>query len=119
MDIVGPGRRLTIYIGEADKWHGRPLAQAIVERLRKEGIAGATVTRGVLGYGANSRMHTAQILRLSEDLPLIIEVIDSLDRIEAILPMVDEMVGEGLVVMSDVEIVHYRHSTAKRRSGSL
>jgi len=119
MDIVGPGRRLTIYIGEADKWHGRPLAQAIVERLRKEGIAGATVTRGVLGYGANSRMHTAQILRLSEDLPLIIEVVDSLDRIEAILPMVDEMVGEGLVVMSDVEIVHYRHSTAKRRSGSL
>lgn len=119
MDIVGRGKRLTIYIGEADKWHKRPLAQALVERLREAGIAGATVTRGVLGYGANSRMHSAQILRLSEDLPLVIDVIDREDRIDSILPMVDEMVGEGLVVLSDVDIVHYRHSTAKHDSGSL
>jgi len=119
MDIAGAGKRLTIYIGEADKWRGRPLAQALVERLREAGVAGATVTRGVLGYGENSRMHTAQILRLSEDLPLVIDVIDTNERIESILPLVDEMVGEGLVVLSDVEVVHYRHSTAKHGPGSL
>jgi PII-like signaling protein len=118
MDIVGRGKRLSIYIGEADKWHGQPLAQALIERLRAEGIAGATVTRGILGYGANSRIHSAQILRLSEDLPLIIEVVDRQDHIERILPLVDEMVGEGLVVLDDVEVVHYRHSS-EHSPGSL
>ncbi len=112
MDITGPAKMLKIYIGESDKWHGRPLAIALVERLRAEGIAGATVLRAVEGYGANSRIHTAHILRLSEDLPLVVEVIDRPERIQRVLPMVDEMVGDGLVTMLDIEVVHYRSSKA-------
>ena len=109
MDITGPAKMLKIYIGESDKWHGRPLSLALIERLRAEDIAGATVIRAVEGFGANSRIHTAHILRLSEDLPLVVEVVDRADRIERILPIVDEMVGEGLVTMLDVTVVHYRH----------
>jgi PII-like signaling protein len=108
VDIVGPAKLLTIYIGEADKWHGRPLSTALIERMRAEGLAGATVTRAVEGFGAASRIHTAHILRLSEDLPLVVEVVDRTDRIDRILPIVDEMVGDGLVTVSDVEVVHYR-----------
>jgi PII-like signaling protein len=110
MKIAGPGKQLRIFIGESDRWHHRSLADAIVEMLRAEGLAGATVTRGIAGFGANSRIHTAHILRLSEDLPVVIEVIDRSDRIERVLPKLDEMVGEGLVVISDVEILLYRHS---------
>jgi hypothetical protein len=110
MDIVGPGKLLRIYIGEADKYHGRPLSTALVERLRAEGVAGATVTRGVEGFGAGSRIHSAHILRLSEDLPLVVEAVDRADRIERVMPMVDEMVGDGLVTLADVEVVHYRAS---------
>ncbi len=110
MDITGPAKLLKIYIGESDKWHGRPLSLALVERLRAEGLAGATVTRAVEGFGANSRIHTAHILRLSEDLPLVVEAVDRADRIARILPLVDEMVGDGMVTLSDVEVVHYRHA---------
>jgi len=118
MDIIGPAKLLKIYIGESDKWHGKPLSTALVERLRAEGIAGATVTRAVEGFGANSRIHSAHVLRLSEDLPLVVEVVDKADRIESILSAVDEMVGDGLVTLMDVDVVHYRHSTGKeRRSG--
>ena len=118
MDIIGPAKLLKIYIGESDKWHGKPLSTALVERLRAEGLAGATVTRAVEGFGANSRIHSAHILRLSEDLPLVVEVVDKADRIDQILPVVDEMVGDGLVTLMDVDVVHYRHSTGKeRRSG--
>ncbi len=109
-DMTGPATLLSIYIGESDKWHGKPLATALVERMRTEGIAGATVTRGVEGFGANSRIHSAHILRLSEDLPLVVHVVDRKDRIAAILPLVDEMVGDGLVTLADVEVVHYRHA---------
>jgi len=119
MDITGPAKLLKIYVGESDKWHGKPLATALVERLRAEGIAGATVLRAVEGFGANSRIHSAHILRLSEDLPLVVEVVDKADRIESILPIVDEMVGDGLVMLVDVEVVHYRHSTGKDRGGAL
>ena len=108
-DVTGPAKLLRIYIGESDHWHGRPLSTAIVELLRSQGIAGATVLRGVEGFGANSRIHTAHILRLSEDLPLVIEVVDSKDRMEAILPAIDEMVSDGMVTISDIEVVHYRH----------
>ena len=118
MDITGPAKLLRIYIGESDKWKGKPLAQALVERLRAEGIAGATVTRAVEGFGANSRVHAAHILELSSDLPLVVEVVDKSERIEQVLPMVDEMVGEGLVTLADVHVVHYRHGSAKDRSGS-
>src|SRR4029078_11012615 len=97
--LEGEGKLLRIFIGESDK-HGRhPLYQAIVEMLREEGMAGATVLRGVEGFGANSHLHTARILRLSEDLPIVIEVADRAERIEAIMPKLDEMVGEGLVTL--------------------
>jgi PII-like signaling protein len=109
MRITGPGKQLRIFIGESDRWHHRSLADALLEMLRAEGLAGATVLRGVAGFGAHSRIHTAHVLRLSEDLPVVIEVIDRPDRIEKVMPRLDEMVQEGLVVISDVEIVVYRH----------
>jgi len=109
MKIQGPGKWLRVYIGESDRWHGRPLFQAIVETLRREGIAGATVLRGIEGFGAHSRIHTARVLRLSEDLPLVIDVVDSVERIERVLPLLDEMVAEGLITLIDVDIVRYRH----------
>jgi PII-like signaling protein len=115
MDITGPAKSLRIYIGESDKWKGKPLAQALVERLRAEGMAGATVFRAVEGFGANSRIHAAHILELSSDLPLVVEVIDKPERIERIRPAVDEMVGDGLVTLSDVQVVHYRHSPTNDR----
>ena len=110
MKIEGAGKLLRIFIGESDRWHGRPLSEAIVLMLREEGLAGATVVRGVEGFGADSRIHTAHILRLSEDLPIVIEVVDRDDRIQKVLPKLDEMVTEGLVCMADVDIVMYRHS---------
>jgi PII-like signaling protein len=110
MKITGPAKCVRIYVGESDQWHGRPLYTAIVERLRREDVAGATVFHGIEGYGANSRIHTARILRLSEDLPVVIEVVDIAERIERILPLLDEMVTEGLVTIQDVEVIKYVHS---------
>lgn len=109
MDITGPAKVLRIYIGESDRWEGKPLATQLVLRLRAEGIAGATVLRGVEGFGANSRIHSAHVLRLSEDLPLIVEAVDRSDRIEKALPIIDEMVTDGMVTLSDVTVVSYRH----------
>jgi PII-like signaling protein len=109
--IEGHGKALRIYIGESDSWHGRPLYQAIVKRLREEGLAGATVLRGIEGFGAHSRLHTARILRMSEDLPVLIEVIDREDRIRQLLPILDEMVTEGLVTLEDVDVIFYRANT--------
>src|SRR6476660_880945 len=103
MKIEGAARRVRIYIGESDRWHGRPLFTAIVERCRQEGIAGATVLRGIESYGANSRIHTARILQLSEDLPVVIDIVEQAERIEQLLPILDEMVDEGLIT---VEAVH-------------
>ena len=108
MKIEGPAKWLRIYIGESDHWHRRPLYQAVVELLRKEGIAGATVFRAIEGYGAQSRIHTARVLRLSEDLPLVIDVVDRADRIDSILPQLDTMIGDGLIVILDVNVVMYR-----------
>ena len=113
MKIEGPGKQLRIYIGESDRWQHQPLSDAIVRMLRGEGLAGATVLRGVAGFGANSRIHTAHVLRLSEDLPIVIEVVDREDRIRSILPRLEEMVTEGLVVVSDVEVHLYRHSAGE------
>jgi uncharacterized protein len=110
--IEGPGKWLRIYIGESDHWHGKPLYQALVELFRNEGLAGATVFRGVEGFGRHSRIHTARILRLSEDLPFVVEVVDRAERIEAVLPKVDEMVREGLMIITDVEVVAYRNREA-------
>jgi len=110
MRIEGQGKLLRVFIGESDTWHGKPLYQAVVERVRKEGLAGATVLRGIEGFGADSRLHTSRILRLSEDLPVVIEIVDTDERIERILPLLDEMVGEGMVTLERVEIIAYRSS---------
>ena len=101
-------RLLRIFIGESDSYDGRPLYQAIVEALRKAGLAGATVLRGIEGFGKSSHLHTAHILRLSEDLPIVIECVDTHDKIEAIFPTLDEMIGDGLVTMERVEVRVYR-----------
>jgi len=108
MRLQGEGKLLRIFIGESDTWHGKPLYQAIVLRLREEGLAGATVIRGIEGFGAKSHLHTSRILRLSEDLPLLIEVVDEAARIDAVLPVLDEMIEDGLVTLEKVEVVHYR-----------
>ena len=110
MKVEGDGKLLRIFIGESDRWHGRPLYQAIVERVRKEGLAGATVLRGIEGFGADSHLHTSRILRLSEDLPVVIELVDTPERIDAVLPLLDEMVEEGMVTVERVRIVAYRAS---------
>lgn len=108
MRIEGEGTLLRIFVGESDRWHGKPLYEAIVELARAEGLAGATVLRGLEGFGAHSRVHTSRILRLSEDLPVVIEIVDRPERIEAILPALDEMVAEGLVTLERVRVISYR-----------
>ncbi len=110
MKIEGDAKRVRIYIGESDQWHGQPLFNAIVLRCREMGLAGATVLRGIEGYGANSRIHTAHILRLSEDLPVVVEIVDVAERIEKLLPILDEMVTEGLITIDDVHVVKYVHA---------
>jgi PII-like signaling protein len=106
MSVPHPARLLRIHIGESDHWHGVRLHTAIVERLRREGIAGATVIHGVEGYGGHSIVHAAHILDLSSDLPVIIEVIDSPERIDAILPVVTAIVSEGLIYTLDITVVY-------------
>jgi hypothetical protein len=108
MKLEGEGKLLRIFIGESDKHGRKPLYQAIVEMLREEGMAGATVLRGIEGFGATSHLHTARILRLSEDLPIVIEVADTAERIEAIMPRIDELVVEGMVTIERIEVVSYR-----------
>lgn len=108
MKIEGEALLLRIYLGESDEWHGRPLYQAIVERLRERGLAGATVLRGIEGFGAKAHLHTTRILRLSEDLPILIEIVDQADRIRAIMPELDEMVADGLITLEKIEVIAYR-----------
>lgn len=110
MKIEGPAKKLRVYIGESDRWHGKALHTAIVERARQEGLAGVTVMRGIEGFGANSRIKTASILRLSEDLPIIVEIVDTAERIDLFLPLLDEMVTEGLVLVQDCEVIKYVHA---------
>jgi PII-like signaling protein len=99
---------MRIHIGESDKWHGKPLYEAIVEMLRKEEFSGVTVLRGVAGYGGSSVYHTDKLLRMSQDLPIILEVIENTDRIEKILPKLDEMVDGGLITLEKVRVILYR-----------
>jgi hypothetical protein len=108
MKIEGAGLLVRMYIGESDHWHGKPLYQAIVELLRERGLAGATVLRGIEGFGAKAHLHTTRLLRLSEDLPVLIEVVDQEDRIRAILPELDAMVADGLITLEKVEVIAYR-----------
>jgi PII-like signaling protein len=98
-----------VFMGEADQWHHQPLHVALLERLRREGFSGATVTRAIAGFGAHSLVHTANILRLSQDLPVILEVVDTEEQIEKLRPILDEMVDEGLVTMEKVHVLRYKH----------
>jgi len=99
---------MRIYIGESDKWHGKLLYEAIIELFRQEGFCGATVLRGIGGYGSSSRYHTVMILRLAEDLPVIIEVVEGSERIEQILPRFDEMLDGGLITLEKAHVILYR-----------
>ena len=114
MKFEGEGRLLRIFIGESDRWHGKPLYEAIVQVARREGLAGATVIRGIEGFGADSTLHTSRILRLSEDLPVVIEIVDRSERIDAVLPMLDQMVSEGMVTLETVRVISYRSSQDER-----
>ncbi len=99
---------LRIFIGESDRWEHRPLYEAIVHRARQLHLAGATVTRGMMGFGAASRIHTAKILRLSMDLPIVIEIVDRPEKVDAFLPELEKMIGGGMVILEKVKIIHYR-----------
>lgn len=102
------GCLLRIFIGESDKWQGRPLYEAIVLKARELHLAGATVLRGPMGFGARSRLHTAKVLRLSEDLPMVIEIVDAQEKIDELLPHLDEMMGDGMVTLERVDVIRYR-----------
>jgi hypothetical protein len=110
MKLPEEGMLLRIFIGESDRHKGKPLYEQIVLKARELNLAGATVTRGVMGFGADSRMHTAKILRLSEDLPMIIELVDTEEKLNLLLPFLDETVEEGLITLEKVRVVKYRHS---------
>ena len=110
MKLSETGQLLRIFIGESDQWHGEPLYRAIVMKARELGLAGATVLRGPMGFGANSRMHTANLLELSSDLPVVIEIVDSADKVESLLPFLDETVAEGLITIEGVRVLRYRHN---------
>ena len=107
MKLEGEGCLLRIYIGELDKWHHQPLYEAIVVKAREMGLAGATVLRGPMGFGAHSRLHTAKILRLSEDLPIIVEIVDKEEKNNAFLPEMDRMVRDGLITLEKVRVIKY------------
>lgn len=109
MNLPSEAELLRIFIGESDKYHGRPLYEAIVELAREKGLAGATVLHGNMGFGASSRVHTAKILRLSEDLPIVVEIVDKPERIADLLPLIDGMIDQGLVTLETVRVKVYRH----------
>jgi len=107
------GQLLRIFIGESDRHEGRPLYEWIVRQARAHHMAGATVVRGLEGFGAHSRMHTAKILRLSQDLPIIIEIVDTPEKIHSFLPIIDEAIDEGIATLEDIHIHFYRSSQSK------
>jgi PII-like signaling protein len=108
MSIPEDGYLLRIFVGESDKQGHQPLYETIVLKARKAGLAGATVLRGVMGFGKHSIVHTAKILRLSEDLPMIVEIVDSLEKIESFIPVLDRLITDGLVTLERVKVIHYR-----------
>ena len=113
MKIPTDGYLLRIFIGESDKWHGKPLYEAIVLKARELHMAGATVLRGPMGFGAHSRLHTTKIMRLSEDLPMVVEIVDAKEKIDELMPQIDAMVQEGLVTLERVQVITYRAGNQK------
>lgn len=113
MELPNEGKLLRIYIGETDKHDGKPLFEWLIGQAREQGLAGATVLRGLAGYGAHARLHTAKILRMATDLPVVVEIVDSAENIEAFLPIVEAAVSEGLVTIERVEVRLYRAKAAK------
>ena len=116
MNIPEDGYLLRIFVGESDKHGYHPLYEAVVLKARETGLAGATVVRGVMGFGKHSVLHTAKILRLSEDLPIVIEIADSLEKIENFLPVLDEMMTDGLVTLERVRVIQYKAPTEERHT---
>lgn len=104
-----------IFIGESDRWKGHPLADALVQRLRKEGFAGATVLRGLAGFGARSVVHTTHLLELSQDLPLVVEVVDTEEHVQRLEPILEEMVADGLVTLEKVRVLKYKPGTPRAK----
>ncbi len=107
--LPSEGMLLRIFIGETDRYHGRPLYEQIVLKARELNLAGATVLRGIMGFGASSRVHTAKLLRLSEDLPVVVEIVDTEENIQKLLPFLDEVVQEGLITLEKAHVIRYRH----------
>jgi uncharacterized protein len=113
MKIPAEGKLLRIFLGEQDKWEGQPLYEAIVLLARKQGLAGATALKGFMGFGCKSHLHTTKLLRLSEDLPIIVEIVDSEDKITSFLPYLDNMVREGLITLEKANVIAYRAEKPK------
>ena len=116
MKLSEEGQLVRVFIGESDMWEGHPLYRAIVLKARELGMAGATVLRGPMGFGANSRLHTTKLLELSTDLPVIVEIVDGPEKVQALLPFLDEAVTEGLITIEAVRVLKYRHNAGKVRS---
>lgn len=114
MKLAGKAKTLSIHFGEDDKWKEKPLYRAIVEKCRELDIAGATVFRGIEGYGASTLIHRSHLLSFSSDAPIMVSVIDSEEKIQTLIPFLDEMVGEGLIAMSEVEVIKYVHQEGVR-----
>lgn len=110
MKLLEKAERIRVYIGEDDKYKGRPTAEFIVEEARKLGLAGATVFRGCIGFGANSRIHTTKILRLSEDLPVVVEIVEHPEKLPPLLDLLDTILNEGMVTREPVDVISYRHN---------
>ncbi len=110
MKLLEQAERIRIYTGEDDKYKGRPLVDFIVEEARRLGLAGATAFRGLSGFGANSRLHTSKILRLSEDMPIVIEIVEHPERLAPLLEKLDEVMGEGMITKEPVDVIFYRHN---------
>ena len=113
MKLEGTSLLLRMYLGESDQWHGKPLYQAIVELARERGLAGVTVLRGIEGFGAKAHLHTSRILRLSQDLPVLIEIVDREDRLRSMIPEFDAMVGDGLITLERVEVIAHRSTPSE------
>ncbi|GEM86905.1 DUF190 domain-containing protein [Meiothermus granaticius] len=113
MKLEGEAKLVRVFIGEFDQWQGRPLFEAIVMEAKKAGLAGATVFKGFMGFGGHSLIHTAKILQLSEDLPILVEIVDTEEKIQAFLPTLDAMIQEGLVTLEKVEVIRYRTGSSQ------